>query len=82
MILIGSLIVMLLFFNEETSLALNMEYDREINRLSLEIKENKDSANYYRNQKDAILHNSGDLEHLARERFHMQRPTEDVFILK
>ena len=82
LILIGSLVVIVLFFNDETSLALNMEYDREINRLSLEIKENRDSAKYYRNQREAILYDSEDLEHLARERFHMQRPTEDVYILK
>lgn len=73
---------MILFFNDETSLALNMKYEKEINRLSLEIKECRDSAAYYRRQREAILHDSQDLEHLARERFHMQRPNEDVYILK
>ena len=73
---------MLLFFNDETSLALNMKYEKEINKLSLEIKECRDSAAYYRQQREAILHDSEDLEHLARERFHMQKPTEDVYILK
>lgn len=82
LIIIGSVMVLLLFFNDQTSLALNMEYDNEINRLSLEIKECKDSAHYYRTQREALLHDSEDLEHLARERFHMQRPTEDVYILK
>lgn len=74
--------VVLLFLNDETSLALNMKYEKEINRLTLEIKECKDSATYYRNQRDAILHNPDNLEHIARERFHMQKPDEDVFILK
>lgn len=82
LILVGSLVVMLLFFNDETSLALNMEYEREINKLTLEIKECKDSAAFYKSQREAIIHDSEDLEHLARERFHMQRPTEDVYILK
>lgn len=82
LIIIGSVMVMLLFFNDETSLALNMQYEKEINRLALEIKECKDSAAYYRHEREAILHDSEDLEHLARERFHMQRPTEDVYILK
>lgn len=82
LIIIGTVMVLLLFFNDETSLALNMEYEREINRLSLEIKENKDSAAYYRSQREALLNDSQDLEHMARERFHMQRPTEDVYILK
>lgn len=63
-------------------MALNMKYEKEINRLTLEIKECRDSAAFYRRQHDAILYDSEDLEHLARERFHMQRPTEDVYILK
>lgn len=82
LILIGSLVVLVLFFNDETSMALNMKYEKEINKLSLQIKECRDSASYYRRQREAILHDSEDLEHLARERFHMQRPTEDVFIIK
>lgn len=82
LILIGTLVVMLLFFNDETSMALNMQYEKEINKLTKEIKECKDSAAYYRSEREAILHDSEDLEHLARERFHMQRPTEDVYILK
>lgn len=82
LVLIGSLVVLLLFFNDETSLALNMKYEKEINRLTLEIKECKDSAAYYRAQRESIIHDTEDLEHLARERFHMQRPTEDVYILK
>ncbi|MCH5230664.1 MAG: hypothetical protein J1F43_02595 [Muribaculaceae bacterium] len=82
LILIGSLMVLVLFFNDETSLALNMKYEKEINNLTVQIKECRDSAAYYRQQREAILHDSEDLERLARERFHMQRPTEDVYILK
>ena len=82
LLLIGSLVVLLLFFNDETSLALNMKYEKEINKLSMQIKECRDSAAYYRKERDAILHDSQDLEHMARERFHMQRPTEDVYIIK
>lgn len=82
LLVIGSIVVLLLFFNDETSLALNMEYEKEINRLTLEIEECRDSAAFYRREREAIIHHSEDLEHLARERFHMQRPTEDVYILK
>lgn len=82
LIIIGSLVVIVLFLNDETSMSLNMEYEREINRLTMEIKENRDSAAYYRSQREALIHDSEDLERLARERFHMQRPTEDVYILK
>lgn len=74
--------VMLLLFNEDTSISLNMEYDRQINELAAEIKECRDSAAYYRQQRESIIRGTGSLEHLAREKFHMQRPTEDVFVLK
>lgn len=74
--------VVLLLFNDDTSISLNMEYQRQINELSDEIAECRDSAAYYRRQREAIIHGRSDLEHMAREKFHMQRPSEDVFILK
>lgn len=82
LVVIGSLVVLILFFNDETSLALNMKYEKEINRLNLEIKECRDSAAFYRHQREALINGTEDLEHIARERFHMQRPSEDVYILK
>lgn len=81
-IVIGSLMVMLLLFNDDTSISLNMEYERQINELKEEIAECRDSAAYYRRQRESIIHGSANLEHMAREKFHMQRPSEDVFILK
>lgn len=71
----------LLVCNEDTSVSLNMEYDRQINSLHDAISACRDSAEYYRLQREAVIHGQANLEHLARERFHMQRPTEDVFII-
>lgn len=73
---------MVLFLNDDTSIALNMEYDRQINALRLEIEECRDSAAYYRTQRETLVHGQENLEHIARERFRMRRPTEDVYILK
>lgn len=74
--------VTLLVCNDDTSISQNMEFDRQIIELSEAIEECRDSAEYYRIQREAIIHGQGNLEHLAREKFHMQRPTEDVFIIK
>lgn len=74
--------VMVLLFNDDTSISLSMEYDRQINELTEEIAECRDSAAYYRRQREAVVHGTDDLERLAREKFHMQKPTEDVFLLK
>lgn len=81
-IVIGSLIVLLLFFNEETSVKLNMEYQNQINELQRQIKLNDDSAEYYRQRRHAIETGQADLEQVAREQFHMQRPSEDIYLIK
>lgn len=81
-LVIGSLMVVVLFFNDDTSISMNMEYQRQINELSEAITECRDSAAFYRRQRESIVRGTGSLEHLAREKFHMQRPSEDVFILK
>ena len=79
-IMIATVIVVVLFLNEETSVKTNMQYEAQINELEAKIQTNKDSAQYYRTHRLAIENGEGDLERLARERYHMQRPTEDVFI--
>ncbi len=82
LLLVGGLVVALLFYNEDASVSLNMEYERQINALKREIKECRDSAAYYRARREALEAGESDLEHVAREQYHMQRPTEDVFLLK
>lgn len=81
-LVIGTLVVILLSLNEETSVKLNMEYQNRINEFRQEIKLNEDSAAYYRARREAIEHGTVDLEHVAREQFHMQKPSEDVFLIK
>lgn len=79
-LVIGTVIVLVLFLNEETSVKTNMEYENRIKSLKTEIQNNKDSAEYYKEHRMAIENGQGDLERLARERYHMQRPTEDIFV--
>lgn len=79
-IIIATVVVMVLILNEETSVKTNMEYEARINELKNEIKHNNDSAAYYRSHRLAIENGESDLERLARERYHMQKPTEDVFV--
>ncbi len=81
MIIIGGIFISVLYFDDETSVKLNMEFDRQINALKKEIALNQDSAQYYRERREGIERGKADLEQMAREQFHMQRPTEDVFLL-
>lgn len=78
--LIATVIIVVLFLNEETSVKTNMEYDGRINELKEQIVSNRDSAAFYRRHRLAIENGEGDLEYLARERYHMQKPSEDVFV--
>lgn len=82
LLLIGSVVVLVLFFNEDTSLKLNMQYEEEIRQLRSEIKVCKDSAEWYRSRREALETGNDELEHIAREEYHMQRPTEDVYVIK
>ncbi len=81
-LLIGTLIIVVLVFNEETSVKLNMEYQNRINDLQRQIKLNEDSTEYYHQRRVAIENGEEDLEQVAREQFHMQRPSEDVYLIK
>lgn len=80
--LVGGVVVALLFFNEETSIAKSRELDKEIAWRNKSIAIAKDSAEYYRNATKALQSNSEDLESVARETYHMQRASEDVFIVE
>lgn len=79
-LVIGTLVVLVLFLNEETSMKTNMEYEKQINVLKAQIQTNLDSARYYKEHRMAIENGKGDLERIAREKYHMQKPTEDIYI--
>lgn len=79
--LIGVFFVGLLLLNDDASFTQSMMYEKEIVRLKKEIKETKDSAAYYRERRIAIERGDDALEFIAREQYHMKRPTEDVFLL-
>ena len=65
LLLIGSLVVALLFFNDDASISLNMKYDRQINELCEEIAACHDTAAYYRQQRLSIINGDENLEHIS-----------------
>lgn len=79
---IGSLMVLILFFNEDASMKLNMEYQEQIKQITKEIKQCEDSAAWYRARREALYIGTEELEHVVREEYHMQRATEDVYLIK
>lgn len=79
---IGGVMVLILFFNEDASIKLNMEYQDQIKQLTKEIKQCEDSAEWYRARREALYIGTEELEHVVREEYHMQRSTEDVYLIK
>ena len=81
LLIIGAFFIGILLLNDDASFTQSMIYEKEIVRLKREIKENNDSADYYRTRRRAIERGDDALEYIAREQYHMKRPTEDVFLL-
>lgn len=79
---IGGLTILMLFFNEDASWKKNMEYQEEIKSLNEQIKQCRDSADYFRQRREQLLTGTERLEQIAREEYRMQKPTEDVYILR
>lgn len=80
-LLIGSLVIALLFFNEDTSWKNNIKYQAQIKSLQEEIKACNDSARWFRERREQLLTGNEELEQIAREEYHMQKPTEDIYLL-
>ncbi len=82
LLLIGVFCVGILLLNDDASFSQSVVYEQEIVRLKQEIRECLDSAEYYRSRRLAIERGGDALEFIAREQYHMKRPTEDVFLLE
>lgn len=80
--IVCGVVVLLLFFNDETSLTRSREYDARIAELQREIRIASDSTEFYRQAREALLTNTEELEQAARENYNMQRPTEDVYVIE
>lgn len=81
-LLVAGAVIALLFFNEETSLARSRELDKEIASLKANIAAANDSAEFYKASRLKLETEAEDLEKVAREQYGMQRPTEDVYLVK
>lgn len=77
----AAVIAFVLFFNDN-SLVVTYEHEQEINRLRAEIKENRDTLLYYEAMSRALDTDLETMERIVRERYHMQRASEDIFIVK
>ncbi len=80
-LVIAGALVYVLFFNDNSILN-HYQYEGEIDRLKAEIKVNRDSLEYYRAMNSRLDTDREAMEQIVREQYHMQRPNEDVYIVK
>lgn len=69
-----------LFFNEN-SYSHSAELQNQIDELRAQIKENNDTMQYYLRLNHNLDTDPATLERIVRERYHMQRPNEDVYLV-
>ena len=80
-ILIMAFVVYVLFINEN-SVQRNYEYASEIRDLKARIASYEDTLRVYEELNRKLDSDPVELERIVREQYHMQRPSEDVYIMK
>lgn len=73
-------VVFVLFFNEN-SVARSYDYASEIRELEARIADYEDTLRYYQELNRRLDSDPLELERIVREYYHMQRPSEDVYII-
>lgn len=72
-------VAFVLFFNEN-SVMRSMNYNAEIRSLEKEIAQYEDTLRHYQQLNDRLNSDPAEMERIVREHYHMQRPSEDVYI--
>lgn len=80
-ILTVSIIAALYLFNDHSALTY-YEYEKRINDLRTQIKATTDTLEYYRQLNRSLDTDREAMERIVRERHHMQRVDEDVYIME
>ena len=75
---VGAL-VFILFFTDN-SISTIYGYEQEIAARKEAIKAETDTMEYYRALQRSLVNDPVSMEHVAREQYHMQRSTEDVYV--
>ena len=78
-ILVVAYIAFISFFSEN-SIARSFELKQTIDSLKQEITAYRDTTNYYINLNEQLNTNTEALERVVREKYHMNRENEDVYV--
>lgn len=76
--IIGALVYVL--FLNDNSVIDHYGYEARIRELQREIHLNRDTLEYYRALNDRLDTDRSTMEQIVREQYHMQRPSEDIYL--
>lgn len=74
-------VVYLLFLNPN-SIKRASELVAEQHRLNAEIEAVEDSLKHYQELNSRLQTSTDEMERIVREQYHMQRPNEDIYIIR
>ncbi len=79
LLMVLAFVAFVLFFNEN-SVMRSMDYASQIRDLEEQIAEYEDTLRHYEELNRRLDSDPVELERIVREHYHMQRPSEDVYI--
>ena len=80
MLVVIAFLAFLLFFNEHSVMA-DMDFARQERELLSRIAMYEDTLMYYEQLNAKLDTDPAELEKIVREHYHMQRPSEDVYLI-
>lgn len=81
LVVVLGFVAYVLFFNEN-SIMTNIDYASQIRSLEEEIAVYEDTLTHYQKLNSMLDGNPAEIERIVRERYHMQRRSEDVYIFE
>lgn len=79
LLVVLAFVTFVLFFNEN-SVMKSMDYASEIRGIEERIAQYEDTLRLYEELNRRLDSDPAELERIVREQYHMQRPSEDVYI--
>ncbi len=80
-VLVMAFILFVLFFNDN-SIIKSIGYNSVIDSLETEISISRDTFLYYQQLNNSLTSDPQTMERVARERYHMNRINEDVYVFE
>ncbi len=80
-VLVGIGVIVYLTFFSENSITQRVRYQQMIDSLTVGLRAQQDSLEYYRDLNRRLFNDPELMEQVVREQYNMNRPHEDVYVM-